>query len=226
MQNINADYKITVSELGIRKSDFANYLPSSETDIQEYFSDIFISELEKITDYKIKAGIRVYKSMFKRGQLVVDRCSFNIGNVLAKQLKATESIAVFAITIGANLEEKLLQYNNQTQMSELYIADVLGNIIIDKTSLMVQNKLSELLLKYSLKATNTISPGNCGWEIEDQFKLFELLPENYLGITLNKSGMMHPAKSLSGIIGIGEHVQFIHSDCSVCNSKNCPYRKK
>ncbi|NPA37252.1 MAG: methionine synthase, partial [Chlorobi bacterium] len=98
-----------------------------------------------------------------------------------------------------------------------------ATLAVSKAAEYIRDKVSGL---GNGKVTNTISPGNCGWPVEEQEKLLGLLPESFLGITLNSSGMMYPVKSLSGIIGTGEKVKFKQTECRYCRSRNCPYRKE
>jgi hypothetical protein len=76
-----------------------------------------------------------------------------------------------------------------------------------------------------MKITNRYSPGYCGWDVSEQHKLFRLIPDNFCGIRLTESALMDPVKSNSGIIGIGESVKMNPYTCSLCDLKECAYRK-
>ena len=124
--------------------------------------------------------------------------------------------------MGDKFEKELSDF---TELEDTYVIDIIGTVVVEKSI----GKLLEIIQKEAdsknFKTTNTVSPGNCGWPINDQEKLFRLLPENFLGITLNSSGMMTPVKSISGIVGIGKNVSLKHTECEFCASKNCMYRK-
>ena len=75
------------------------------------------------------------------------------------------------------------------------------------------------------KITNRYSPGYCGWDVAEQHKLFQLIPDNFCGVRLNESSLMNPEKSVSGIIGIGENVKYNPYTCRICDMKDCIYRK-
>ena len=75
-----------------------------------------------------------------------------------------------------------------------------------------------------LKITNRYSPGYCGWDVSEQKKLFKILPEKFCGIELTDSCLMHPIKSVSGIIGIGKSVKFNEYTCNLCDEADCLYR--
>ena len=52
----------------------------------------------------------------------------------------------------------------------------------------------ELTLRYS--------PGYCGMDIGQQRKLFQLVQADAVGVTLLPSMLMHPLKSISGLVGL------------------------
>jgi cobalamin-dependent methionine synthase I len=88
----------------------------------------------------------------------------------------------------------------------------------------MQEDLAEKMSKEGFKITNRYSPGDCGWPVTDQQKLFTLFPENFCGISLSESSLMHPIKSVSGIIGIGQHVRKTAYACDLCEMDTCVYR--
>jgi len=81
----------------------------------------------------------------------------------------------------------------------------------------MQGDLEKNMRDSGKKITNRYSPGYCGWDVTEQHKLFQLMPENYCGIKLTPSALMDPVKSISGIIGIGKMLKIIHipADCVI-----------
>ena len=75
--------------------------------------------------------------------------------------------------------------------------------------------------------SNCFSPGYCEWSTKQQKKLDKILSFKKAGIKLTKSFMMVPKKSVSGIIGIGRAKIFSkkRSQCSICDKKDCSYRR-
>jgi cobalamin-dependent methionine synthase I len=76
------------------------------------------------------------------------------------------------------------------------------------------------------KITNRYSPGFCGWQTSEQFKIFKLFPANFCGVTLTESAVMNPIKSVSGLFGVGQHVEYHEYHCELCDAVNCIYRDK
>ncbi|RPI00292.1 MAG: hypothetical protein EHM64_17280, partial [Ignavibacteriae bacterium] len=55
-------------------------------------------------------------------------------------------------------------------------------------------------------------------------KLFSFLPKRFCGVALTESALMIPIKSISGIIGVGEHVNYKPYFCDECGRKDCTYK--
>jgi cobalamin-dependent methionine synthase I len=106
-----------------------------------------------------------------------------------------------------------------------YIYDVVGSEIVEAAADLMQADLERNMLKIGKKITNRYSPGYCGWDVAEQHNLFELLPENFCNVKLTSSALMDPVKSVSGIIGIGENVNFNPYICRMCKMKDCVYRR-
>jgi cobalamin-dependent methionine synthase I len=89
----------------------------------------------------------------------------------------------------------------------------------------MQEDLEKNIIDAGKKITNRYSPGYCGWDVAEQHKLFQLIPDNYCGIHLTPSALMDPVKSISGMIGIGENVRSNPYTCKMCDMKDCVYRR-
>ncbi|MEW5702451.1 MAG: vitamin B12 dependent-methionine synthase activation domain-containing protein [Candidatus Zixiibacteriota bacterium] len=72
------------------------------------------------------------------------------------------------------------------------------------------------------------SPGYCGWDTSGQKRLFGVLKPEEIGITLNASCLMHPLKSISGVILVGPGTAFAFEDdyafCRLCETHSCRER--
>ena len=106
-----------------------------------------------------------------------------------------------------------------------YIYDVVGSEIVEAAADLMQESLEKAMIAAGKKITNRYSPGYCGWDVAEQHKLFQLLPDNFCRIRLTESALMDPVKSVSGLIGIGANVRMNPYTCSLCDLKDCIYRK-
>ena len=139
--------------------------------------------------------------------------------VLRKNLNEAQRIFPYVVSIGAALEQATRKMND---LLEAYYLDVIGNIALTA----VRKQLHDYLCsKFALKKISFMSPGSLqDWPVEAQSQLFQLLPEveASIGVRLNKSFLMIPTKSVSGIYFQTE-VSFFN--CQLCRRGRCPGRK-
>jgi hypothetical protein len=135
-----------------------------------------------------------------------------------------EKVIVFVSTIGNNVEEKIKSNKNNKHYS--FVLDQAASLAAEKTAQrfhgLAQEKLSE-----DEGVTHRYSPGYCDWPVEEQKKLFKVIPHEKIGVKLASNSMMSPVKSISGIIGVGER-DYIKENgiaCHFCSNANCPYRR-
>jgi Vitamin B12 dependent methionine synthase, activation domain len=150
--------------------------------------------------------------------------SFNVGKVIFSQIKKSESIAVLLSTAGEEITTKSRNAMQEGDLLKGYIYDIFGSLVVESAVDLMTEKFKENLLSEAEKITAKYSPGYCGWDVAEQHKLFQLIPDNFCGIVLTQSALMKPVKSLSGIIGIGENVKFNPNTCKICGFKDCIYR--
>ena len=139
--------------------------------------------------------------------------------VLRKNLDEVERIFPYVVSIGAALEQAA---SKTSDLLEAYYMDVIGNIALTAVRKQLHDHLCN---KFVLKKISFMSPGSLhDWPIESQSQLFQLLPEieASIGVRLNKSFLMIPTKSVSGIYFQTE-VSFFN--CQLCQRGKCPSRK-
>ncbi len=139
--------------------------------------------------------------------------------VLAKNLAAVERVFPFVVTIGSRY---LDQMDAQKDLVVKYYLDVIGNIALSSARKFLEQSLQS---GYGLEGMSFMSPGSLtDWPLEEQRPLFALFGdgETPIGVSLNSSCLMIPAKSISGIYFPTE-VPFI--SCQLCDRKDCPGRK-
>lgn len=162
----------------------------------------------------------------KSKQIHVEGEVFETGKIITTQIQKATAVALFVCTAGYELEEFSKQQMKLGNAPEAYIADLAGSVIVEAAMDRVQEKLAKDMREKGLTITNRYSPGYCGWQVQEQQKLFRLLPEGLCDINLNESSLMQPVKSVSGIIGIGSEVRFNSYTCKICDMKDCIYRNR
>ena len=176
----------------------------------------------------IKAEYRVFpveKFDDLEKSIQINGLAFDVKKIVYSQIKKSERIALFLCTAGQEIGMRSREAMKEGDLLTGYIYDVIGSETVEAAVDLMQNNLQETASAEGRKITNRYSPGYCGWDVAEQHKLFQLMPENYCGITLNDSALMNPEKSVSGFIGIGEKVRYNPYTCRLCEMKDCIYRK-
>ncbi|MBD3347183.1 MAG: methionine synthase [Chitinivibrionales bacterium] len=150
---------------------------------------------------------------------------FSTGRRIAGELKESETICLFLVSIGAELESLSKKYLKGDDPLKGYIIDVLASEITESAADLFVEMLQKSIAETGRNMTNRFSPGYCGWSVAEQKKLFSFFPENSCGITLSDSCLMHPIKSVSGIIGLGKDIKKMPYPCDLCEMKDCIKRK-
>lgn len=146
------------------------------------------------------------------------------GRKVCGYMKKNLSIAVFVCSSGEHFTDLSRQFNRENDYLKAYIVDCFGSLLAEKMADYIHLQLQLEVAQYGLKITNRYSPGYCNWQLDDQKQLFELLPDNPCRISLTESMLMMPIKSVSGIIGVGNDVEWHKYACDDCQDKNCIYR--
>ena len=152
--------------------------------------------------------------------------TFDMGNIILRQLHGSEAYALFICTAGVAYEAYQQRLKEQGDMVRVFIADALGSVIAEKCADQMEKALQESIDKLGWKHTNRFSPGYCGWHVSQQQLLFPLFQGHTCGVRLTDSSLMVPIKSVSGIVGLGKDVRHLDYTCGLCDFKQCYKRKK
>ena len=150
--------------------------------------------------------------------VIIDGRRFK-SRVLRKNLDQVERVFPFVITIGPKLGEKQAA---TTDLLESYYLDTIGNVALNSARKQVERYLKS---NFAVEKIASMSPGSLeDWPIEQQAPLFEMLGdvEASIGVKLNDSLLMLPAKSISGICFPTE-ISFF--SCQLCPRERCESRK-
>lgn len=160
------------------------------------------------------------------GKLYVSGNVFNIDKIIAGQIRKAEFIALFACTIGTEVEQYAKKSMEKGDLLEGYIYDLIGSEAAEETAGVIHDSIQDFVYKSGYKITNRYSPGYCNWSVSEQFKLFEFFGEKKFGIQLTDSALMNPIKSVSGIVGVGKEVKYKPYTCNLCADEKCIYRNR
>lgn len=190
--------------------------------MQERLAELTSSDLEAVGGYSI--GV-IDELNLQAGTLTVEGVTFQVGSQVCGYLKETTEAALFLCTAGALFSDEAHALNAAGDFLEAYIIDAIGSLTVERAMDRIHELLAQEQAARGLKITNRYSPGYCNWPLVDQRALFGFVGENPTGIVLSQSCLMHPIKSVSGVIGIGEKARRRAYGCLICQNKTCIYRR-
>lgn len=144
---------------------------------------------------------------------------------LAKCLKGSSEIIMFAATIGLDIDRFIAKYQRLKPVKALLMQAYGAERVETLCNVFCQEILQEVS-KEGLCTTARFSPGYGDLPLEVQKDFFSLLDCNrQVGISLNESLLMTPSKSVTAIFGLGKEViSRGEHKCSQCLNKSCSYR--
>jgi hypothetical protein len=222
------EFPYSYSELTIDKNYLSAILGFPDGILPEPFDEYVAEALQKAESLCDIRGAFCFaeKCEFTSGNshLVIDGIEFGIGKTVAKELRDSSSMALFICTAGEGISrcsQEMLKGENPVLG---YVLDVLGSMIVEAAIDKMQKEIKQMAHDQGLSITNRYSPGYCKWSVADQHQLFSFFPIDCCGIRLTDSALMHPIKSVSGIIGIGKEVKYRDYTCDLCNQADCFHR--
>jgi hypothetical protein len=222
-------YNFDFGDLKLDASQIESVLGYKEGDDRELVAGLIeeiLAESQEISN--IKAQFTVFNDIQFDNiakSIGINKLEFQIKKTVFVQLKNSDSVAIFLCTAGEEIGIRCRKFMNERDFLRGYIYDVVGSEIVEAAADIMQDDLERIMLASGKRITNRYSPGYCDWDVAEQHKLFQLIPENHCGIKLTPSALMKPVKSISGIIGIGTNVKKNPYTCGMCDMKDCIYRR-
>ena len=153
---------------------------------------------------------------------------------LEQVYRKTDHLSLFAVTIGQDISTEIARL---FEAHEYAAASMLDSAASEAAELAAQHVVSfyRAHLQRSGRfppgsAAMEFSPGYCGWHVSGQRKLFDRLQPGEIGILLSESFLMHPLKSISGVIAVGPKDIFdfdpCYSFCEDCETRSCRERMR
>lgn len=195
-------------------------LPNADSELSKLFMQC-VEELKGGFSYKV-----CYRRMairWENGMPVLPFASDSKG--LAKCLKGSSEVILFAATIGLTIDRLIAKYQRLSATKALLMQaygaeriECLCDVFCDE----MQNRIQE----ENLRCTPRFSPGYGDLPLEKQIDFFQLLDCNrQIGISLNQSLLMSPSKSVTAIMGLTAcPTGKAKHKCEMCNNITCAYR--
>ncbi len=156
-----------------------------------------------------------------------EECDFGAFKVqsegLSGNLKACESVVVFAATVGMEIDRLIGKYSRIAPSKSLFFQaigaeriETLCDVFCDD----LKNSLNRSLMP-------RFSPGYGDLSLETQKDIFGVLDcQKRIGLFLNGSLLMSPSKSVTAFVGVCDDKceNIINQKCSLCDNVNCTFR--
>lgn len=223
------EFAFAFPDLEIIPNDLEALLGFPRGETPEPFSGMVLSALEEAPAlFEPRAGFRVWKGVSfdaEKGQFTAGSHLFSPGKIIYSQIRKAGALLFFAATAGEAVTRKCRELNKAGSEVYSFVLDTLGSLVAEKATEKMMRWVDMQISPEGLSITESYSPGYCNWDVAEQQKLFSFFPDGFLGISLSPSSLMHPVKSISGIIGMGYGMRRNGYRCRQCNDKTCIYRK-
>lgn len=229
MNNLIQEISVPFSKIKIHNSQIIKLLGYSNHVIPTHISNTVNHLLLDAQYYAdIKIGYKIIleaKIDIQSEEFIYNNLTFKTGKIITSQLSDSEYLSIFLTTVGAKFDSWSRSLFDNGDFDQGYIVDLIGSELAEAAADEVEKIIVDIANKNNLSTTNRLSPGYCGWNVNEQQKLFSLLPEKFCDVQLTESSLMIPMKSVSGIIGLGKLAMKRPYPCATCTYTDC-YKKK
>jgi len=150
---------------------------------------------------------------------------FHPGKIIFSQIRHARALLFFVATAGEAISRRCHELNAAGDTVYSYLLDTLGSVVAEKALEKMGQNFEKQDLPPGWNLSESYSPGYCNWDVAEQQKLFSFFPPGFCGVTLSSSSLMHPVKSVSGVIALGPRLRRKGYHCAMCNDKTCIYRR-
>jgi hypothetical protein len=213
------------NDLYIGQSDletFMGYQPDSDSPFSE---EDFQDAINKaIPVMQIRTGYMRFNEVqhyLGDASLSIGNVHFYTGKIIQRRLMGISGAVLFVCTAGEGIADLVKSSASSGDLLTSYLYDIIGTLTVEKAADKMQKMMEAELGSEGYRTTLRYSPGYCGWDVAEQQKLFSLLPPDVCGVRLSPSSLMHPIKSVSGIIGFGMNIKQLQYHCDSCSFSEC-----
>ncbi len=156
---------------------------------------------------------------YKLCYITLDKIDTQGSKVLEGILSGCGSVIVFAATLGVELDRLITKYGKLSP-ARAVVLQAIGAERIEGLC----NSFCTKLKGQGMAITQRVSPGYGDIPLSLQREIFAILDcPRKIGLTLNKSLLMSPTKSVTAIMGVGKCTA--QEKCSVCSKTDCLFRR-
>ncbi len=151
---------------------------------------------------------------------------------LEEVLVRSEALALFAVTLGQNITDKVTGLFSEHDYLTATLLDAMASLLAEELVESLEPRFARHIEERKRESTTpavlAYCPGYCGWHVSGQKALFSVLKPEQIGMSLGAGCMMRPLKSVSGVLvaGVPEIHDFdtVYTCCSNCDILECRAR--
>lgn len=153
-------------------------------------------------------------------------CFHTASRNLYKNLKGCTQAALFAATLGIEVDRMLQRYT-RLEMTKAVILQAAAASMIESYCDQVNEEIREYARAEGYYLHPRFSPGYGDFSIDHQKEIIGILEcPKKIGLTLTDSYIMLPSKSVTAVIGMDRtNLNCPKYGCETCELKNCAYRR-
>lgn len=216
--------------LQITAEDLERQIGPASGKSRRAFADVYDEVLkDSVRLIDIRAGYRVFEAMNvdkEHNTLHIGAVTFHVGPVIVQQLNESSGVIVFACTAGEAVTREVRRFFSLGDPLKGYLYDIVGSVCVEKAADLLEAEAKKEFGEQGMHISRRLSPGYCGWQVGEQQRLFSLLPKDFCGISVSTSSLMHPMKSVSGMIGFGKHTIRPSRPCLQCADTTCTFNRR
>jgi hypothetical protein len=146
-----------------------------------------------------------------------------------------ESAVLVVVSAGRACEDKARELWQEAKPDEYFFMEMYGSAVVEHLVTNAGARICDWAEQKGMAVLPHYSPGYSGWEVSDQFRLWELIirersqefPE---AIEVLESGMLRPKKSLLAVFGLTRNPEMLRRrvgmiPCENCSFSPCQYRR-
>ncbi len=149
------------------------------------------------------------------------------GQHIVRHLAGAVKVCLLAATIGPRLEAKVEELFREGLYAAATILDAVGSTAVESVADQLQEQFQVKANKDGYQITWRFGTGYGDLPLELQPQLGDASGATNIGVTVTKSCMLQPRKSIIGIIGLVPYVLKTvgENKCQLC-ANDCDYRKQ
>ncbi len=223
-KNIVYSLNTSVSELSVPRTEIYRYMASKGDESSEALIDEFFAAAMKAI---------APKASFVRLEFQESNDEIYVGDIclrsksLSRHLCGCGELIVLSLTLGHALDRLIARYSS-LRPSAAFCINAIGSAAIESYADMLCRSFADELYKEGMHLTPRFSAGYGDLPLSVQGDMLNLSDAaRRVGISLNKSLVMSPSKSVTALIGISKcEIHAKSKGCLSCGKPDCIYRRR